>query len=139
AEAVDVVEAALGNAHVERHLAAFETVDGNTRARDLALAATARRLALAGADAAAHAHAPLARARIVGELIELHRGNSLIDPHQMADLVDHAPHGGCVFQLARAMHLVQAKPDQGLALIGIAAGRAGDLGHPHRLRAAGVL
>src|SRR6476646_3995089 len=56
-EAVDVVEAALGHAHVERHLAALEAVDGHARARRLALAATPCGLALARADAAPDAHA----------------------------------------------------------------------------------
>src|SRR5690625_4624229 len=45
----------------------------------------------------------------------------------MRDLVDHAPNGGRVFQLARAVHLVQAKPDQGLAVDLGPANRAADL------------
>src|ERR1700688_4827891 len=51
----------------------------------------------------------------------------------MADLVDHAAHRGRVFQFARAADLVEAKPDQGLALVGIAAGRTRHLGHAQRL------
>src|SRR5271169_4035682 len=51
----------------------------------------------------------------------------------MADLVDHSAHGGGVFQLARAVALVEAEADQGLALIGEAAGGARDLGHAHGL------
>src|SRR5579871_5007010 len=69
---MNVVEAALGHAHVERHLAAFEAVDGHARSRRLAFAAPAGGLALARADAPANAHARLAGARIVGELIEPH-------------------------------------------------------------------
>src|SRR5215472_14259123 len=54
---VDIVEAALGHAHVERHLAALEAVDGHARARRLALAAAPGGLALARADTAPDAHA----------------------------------------------------------------------------------
>src|SRR3546814_9631325 len=49
----DVVEAALRQAPVQRHLAALEALDGHAGARLLALVAVARGLALAGADAAA--------------------------------------------------------------------------------------
>ena len=52
-----ILEAALGQAAMQRHLAAFEAVDGDAGARVLALAAAAAGLALAGADAAADAHA----------------------------------------------------------------------------------
>src|ERR1700731_3969072 len=65
-EPEDIVEAALRQAPMQRHLAAFEALDAHARARGLALAAAARGLALAGADAAADPHALLARAGIVG-------------------------------------------------------------------------
>src|SRR5579883_2451620 len=68
-----VVEAALGQAAMQGHLAAFKTLDAHARTRGLALAAAARGLALAGTDATADAHALLARAGIVGDLAELHR------------------------------------------------------------------
>ena len=48
-----VVEAALWQAHVERHLAALEAVDRDAFAALLALLATPGGLALAGTDAAA--------------------------------------------------------------------------------------
>src|SRR5262249_36401250 len=75
--AEDVVEAALGHAHVERHLAALKALDMHAGARRLALATAAAGLALAGADAAADPHAGLARAGIVRELIQLH-GRSVL-------------------------------------------------------------
>src|SRR5215207_9441666 len=52
----DVVEAALRQPHVQRHLAAFETEDRHARTAGLALLATAGGLALARADAAPDAH-----------------------------------------------------------------------------------
>src|SRR5690606_22483400 len=53
------VEAALGHAHVERHLPALEAVDGDARACRLTLAAAAAGLALAGADTPADAQTGL--------------------------------------------------------------------------------
>src|SRR3546814_18668197 len=50
--AEDIVETALRDAHVERHLAALEAVDRDARAALLALLAAAGGLALARADAA---------------------------------------------------------------------------------------
>ena len=61
--AVRIVEAALGHAHVQRHLAAFEAVDGDAGAGLLALHAATGGLALARARAAADAHALLGRPR----------------------------------------------------------------------------
>src|SRR5689334_3863408 len=72
-DAEDVVEAALGQTAMHRHLAAFETLDAHARTRGLALAAAACLLALAGTDAAADAHALFARAGVVGDIAELHR------------------------------------------------------------------
>src|SRR5258708_1778982 len=67
----DVVEAALGHAHVQRHLAALEAGDGDAGARLLALHAASRGLALARTRAAADAHAALRRTGAGGKLIEL--------------------------------------------------------------------
>src|SRR5882757_540407 len=61
-EPEDVVEAALRQTPMQRHLAALEALDAHARTRGLALAAAARSLALAGTDATADAHAFLARA-----------------------------------------------------------------------------
>src|SRR6266849_9426676 len=47
-----VIEAALRQPPMQRHLAAFEALDAHARARGLALAAAAAGLAFAGADAA---------------------------------------------------------------------------------------
>src|SRR4051794_27360620 len=68
----DVVEAALREPHVKRHLAALEARDRHARARLGALLAATGGLALAGTDAAADAHAALARALIVSEFVEFH-------------------------------------------------------------------
>src|SRR5690606_37296191 len=65
-DAEDVVEAALRQPPMQRHLAALEAVDAHTGARGLTLAATAAGLALAGADTPADPHALLARACVVG-------------------------------------------------------------------------
>ena len=72
-EPEDVVEAALRQTAMQRHLAAFKALDAHARTRGLALAAAACLLALAGANATANPHALLARAAVVGDLIELHR------------------------------------------------------------------
>src|SRR5712664_1171331 len=50
-EPEDVVEAALGQAAMQRHLAAFKALDAHAGARGLALAAAAGGLALARTDA----------------------------------------------------------------------------------------
>src|SRR4029077_18322206 len=57
-----VLEAALRQAAVQRHLTALKPFDAHAGARGLALAAAAAGLALAGTDAAADALARLARA-----------------------------------------------------------------------------
>jgi len=72
-ELEDVGEAALRQAPMQRHLAAFKTLDAHAGTRGLALAAAARLLALARTDATADAHALFARAGIVGDIAELHR------------------------------------------------------------------
>src|SRR4051794_4130451 len=73
----DVVEAALRQPHVERHLAAFEAVDRHARARLGALLAAARGLAEPRADAAADANAALAGALVVTKFVQFHRLHSL--------------------------------------------------------------
>src|SRR4029077_5676296 len=72
-DAEHVVEAALGQTAMQRHLAAFKALDADARTRGLALAAAAGPLALAGADATADTHALFARAGVGGDIAELHR------------------------------------------------------------------
>src|SRR6187455_3069470 len=67
----DVVEAALRQTHVERHLAALEALDRDARAALLALLAAARGLAQARTDAAADADAALAGTGVVAEFVDL--------------------------------------------------------------------
>src|SRR5216684_7654840 len=69
----DVIEAALRQPPMQRHLAALEALDAHAGTRGLALAAATAGLAHAGADAAADAGALLARAGTIGELVQLHR------------------------------------------------------------------
>ena len=87
-----VAEAALRQAAMQRHLAAFEALDAHAGARGLALAAAAAGLAHAGADAAADAHAVLAGAGIVGDLVQFHltSSTSSTTTHQVPDLAQHA-------------------------------------------------
>src|SRR3546814_5447130 len=66
-----MVEAALRNPHVERHLAALEPVDRDAGTALLALLAAPGGLALAGSDAASDAHAAFAGAFIVTKIVEL--------------------------------------------------------------------
>src|SRR6201999_2560920 len=92
----DVVEAALRQPAMQRHLAAFKALDAHARTRGLALAAAARSLALAGTDATADAHALLARAGVVGDIAELHRSLPLFLEHDpdrkpVPAFRDHAP------------------------------------------------
>ena len=68
-----LVEAALGQAPMQRHLTALEAADGDAGARRLAFAAASARLADTGADTAADAHAQLAGAVLILDLVELHR------------------------------------------------------------------
>src|SRR6202044_3730325 len=74
----DVVETALRQPPMQRHLAAFKTLDAHAGSRGLALAAAAGLLAFAGADAAADARARLRRAVVVLDGVELH-GEILTD------------------------------------------------------------
>src|SRR6202022_2676299 len=80
-EPENIGEAALRQAPMYRHLAAFEALDAHAGARGLTLAAAARGLALAGADVTADAHALLARAGGVGDIAELHRSLPLSVAH----------------------------------------------------------
>src|SRR5437867_8852615 len=68
----DVVEAALGQPAMQRHLPALETLDGDAGARGLTFSAPSASLALAGTDAAAHPDAVLSSPWIIGELIKFH-------------------------------------------------------------------
>src|SRR5436853_2657029 len=68
----DIVEAALRQPHVERHLAALESGDADARTRLGALLAPPRGLAEPRTDAAANADAALARTLVILDLIELH-------------------------------------------------------------------
>ena len=67
----DVVEAALRQPHVQRHLTAFKAVDRNARTRLLTLLAAAGGLALARTDAASDAHPALAGAIVVTKIVKL--------------------------------------------------------------------
>ena len=69
---VDVVEAALRDPHVERHLAAFETVDGDALAAALALLAAPAGLALAGTDTTADPHPAVTGAFVVADVVQFH-------------------------------------------------------------------
>src|ERR1700737_46538 len=80
-EPENIVEAALRQPPMDRHLAALKALDAHAGARGLALAAAARGLALAGADATADPHALLAGAGIVGDIAELHRSLPLSPEH----------------------------------------------------------
>src|SRR6478672_8412915 len=68
----DVVEAALRQPHVKRHLAALEASDRDARARLGALLSAARGLAQARADATADANATLTGALVVTKFVEFH-------------------------------------------------------------------
>src|SRR5690606_16416453 len=74
--ALPLVEAALRQAPVERHLTAFETAEADARARLLALYTPAGSLAETGADAPADTNAELAGSGIVLQFIETHGSGS---------------------------------------------------------------
>src|ERR1700730_16697808 len=67
-----IVETALRQSPMQRHLSTLEALDAHAGACSLTLAAATASLALPGPDTAADAHAPLAGPRVVGNLIELH-------------------------------------------------------------------
>ena len=98
---------ALGQAAVDRQLAALEPVERHALARLLALDALARGLALARADAAPEPLGLEVRAGIVPDLVQLHR--SVLHSTRCATRADHAAHGGRVLQLARATDLAEAE------------------------------
>src|SRR2546421_1144631 len=133
-----LVEAALRQPPVQRHLAAFEALDAHARASGLALAATSAGLALARADAAADAHAILARSVPVGNLVEFHDSQSLLiaeHTNEMLHLQNHAARRRIIGQFLDAPDLVQPEPDQGRALRVMAPLRAADLLDLDALRA----
>jgi hypothetical protein len=63
--------------HVQRHLAAFEALNGYARAALLALLAPPGGLAFARADAPANAHLAVAGAFVVADVIQFHVVHSL--------------------------------------------------------------
>jgi hypothetical protein len=73
----DIVEAALWNTHVKWHLAAFKSVDRNTRTAGLTLLAATRGLALARTNTTANAHTAMAGAFVVFNVIQFHVVHSL--------------------------------------------------------------
>src|SRR3546814_2738593 len=68
----DVVEAALRQPHVERHLAALEAGDRDALTALLALLAAPAGLALARADAASDADFPVAGTFVVTDVVQFH-------------------------------------------------------------------
>src|SRR4030088_1801555 len=136
---------------MDRHLAAFESLDAHAGARGLALAATAGGLALAGTDATADPHALFAGAGIVGNIAELHRSLPLSlehdldrkpvptfrdhapilflvdDADEMLNLCDHAANRRRVLKLGDPADLVELEADQRRALRVMAADRAAGL------------
>src|SRR6185312_14379704 len=131
-----LVEAALRQPPMQRHLATFEAANRDARAGRLALAAAATRLAEARTDATADTHAKLAGAGIVFDAIEPHGPKllfhlrlatpireagrytlfSVADLHEMLNLFQHAPHGRSIFKRHLAAELVEAETDQRLSL-----------------------
>src|SRR3712207_2658452 len=69
---VRLVEAALRQTTVQRHLTAFEALDRHAGAGLLTLHATAAGLALAGADTTTDTHAVLGRTFVVTNFVEFH-------------------------------------------------------------------
>src|SRR5262249_33133770 len=68
-----VPESALGQATVQRHLAAFEALDACAGAGGLSFAAAAAGFSGTGADTAADAGTVFPRPRTVGDFVQLHR------------------------------------------------------------------
>src|SRR5262249_1705778 len=97
-----ILEAALRQSSMQRHLAAFEAFYTHARARRLALAAAAASLARAGADSAADARRFLAGAYAIGKLVKLH---CIVLLYIMLDR-----QGGAAFCSARDVH---ARDDPG--------------------------
>src|SRR5690606_2719782 len=78
---VRVREATLGQAPINRHLAALEAVDRHAGARLLTLDAAAAGLARSGADAAPDALARMCRALLVTQFVEFHRSSPRALPY----------------------------------------------------------
>ena len=101
-----IVKAALGQAHIERHLTALEAVNGPAGARFRAFDAAPRGLAQPGTRPAADAGAPFTRPGIVPQFVQLHDIFLLFDHFdEMAHLSDHAANGRRIFQRALAPDL----------------------------------
>ena len=126
---LNVAEAALGQAAMQRHLAALEALDAHARSRGLALAAASAGLALAGADTAADALSRLARAGAAARVREV-SSSLLHHANQMRDLGDHAARRRRIDQFGDAADLVQLQADQRLTLGMLPAQRAADLSRP---------
>src|SRR6185369_4152972 len=142
----DVVEAALRQPHVQRHLAALEAGDADARARLGALVAAASGLAFAGADSAADTHAALTGALIVLEFVELHVPalafafvaqlpkervkwlGRFLDADEVLHLPYLAEHFGSAFNLHRAVEPVEAEADERRPLRLVATDRRAGLG-----------
>jgi hypothetical protein len=136
----DVVETALRQAPMQRHLTTFEALDGDAGARLLALHALARGLAQPRADTAAEPLLGVGSAWLVSNLVQPHDVVSLLlcrvvfdDAHEMGDFRDHAAHLRAVDQRAALVHLVEPEPDQGRALHGGPPDRTTDLLDDNRL------
>src|SRR4029079_15474345 len=120
-----VVESALRDAAVQRHLAAFEPAlerEAGERLRTLVTAAG--RVAVAGALTAAHALLRVLRALWRFEIREIHRVLLFRDRNQVADIVedvaplDRSRHGDRVTDAA------QAEAAQHFTLVPVEANRA---------------
>src|SRR5262249_6957661 len=124
-----VLEAALRQTPMQRHLAAFEALDPHAGARRLTLAAPSAGLTDARADTASDPHALLARAGIVGEFVQLHSPLllSFDDPDEVPNLGNHPAGLWCIRQFGHAADPVETKPDQRLPLRMLAANRAAGL------------
>ena len=124
------VEAALGQATMQRHLAAFEALDAHARARGLALAAAARLLALARTDAATDPDTGLGRAfglSLISLSFMARSSLAFDDAHEMGDLGDHPLRRGRVLIVERRPILLRPRPFSVCALVGRTADRAAGL------------
>src|SRR4051794_10023144 len=140
----DVVEAALRQPHVERHLAALEAGDADAGTRLGALLAAAGGLAEPRANATAYANARLARALVVTDFVEFHVPalafalfaqlpkerfglGVLFDAEKVMDLADLPHHFRRRLDLHRTVKLVEAEADERRPLRLVAADRRAGL------------
>jgi hypothetical protein len=137
-----IVESALRQAPMQRHLTALEALDRHAGARLLALDAAAGRLALARADAAPDRTRFLLAPGLSVISLSFMAASSLPvdgfgvdDFHEMRHLSDHPAHGRRVFQRAAAADARQAEAKKRTALPFGTADRAADLFDDDLLRA----